>query len=263
MHLRGFLKGLLLFKPFYTRIDYLKTILLNFSCLPFKQAIKLPIVLYHNVKIITIGEIEIQGPIKTAMIKIGVNIAKSYTSTKILTSGKMIFTGSCNIASGVIIEGKGQLYIGNDVLINENCKIMCQHSITIGNHSGFGFDTTIMDTDYHFIVNTSTGEIKKNFGKVIIGEYCWISSNCKIMKGSRLPKGSIVVGNSLINKDFSNEPENCIFGGTPAKILKQGFKRLFNTNEERKTTRFFEKNPNVSSYNIDLKYFNSINNGGF
>lgn len=194
------------------------------------------------------------------MIKIGINGNKSICSSRILNSGEIIFNGTCRIASGVIIEGKGRLILGNDVLINENCKIMCQYQIQIGSYTRIGFDNLFMDTDYHFIVNTSTGEIKKNFGNVFIGDNCWISSNCKIMKGSYLPNGAIIISNSLVNKDFSKVSNDCIFGGIPAKLLKQGYKRLVNINEEKRITSFFEQNSSLDIYNINIEYFNSINN---
>lgn len=257
--MRRLFRYLLLFRPFHSKIDYIKTILLNFSVLPFKQAIKLPIILYNNVKIITIGDIKIQGSIKTGMIKIGVNDTKAHGPSKILLSGELILKGKCDIFYGTVLEGKGKLTFGNNVRIAENCKIMCQHSINIGNNCYFGYDSIIMDTDFHYLVNINTGMIKKNFAPVSIGDGSWISSGCKIMKGTILPKGSIVVGNSLVNKNFKDVPANTIFIGTPAKAFKQGYQRLFNTKIENEITNFFIQNPQVDTYLINLETFNKKN----
>ena len=46
------------------------------------------------------------------------------------------------------------------------------------------------------------------------------------MKGACLPAYSVVVSNSLVNKDFSRSGERCLFGCIPAKCLKQNVERL-------------------------------------
>ena len=46
------------------------------------------------------------------------------------------------------------------------------------------------------------------------------------MKGVCLPAHSVVASNSLVNKDFSGSGERCLFGGVPAKCLKQNVERL-------------------------------------
>ena len=46
------------------------------------------------------------------------------------------------------------------------------------------------------------------------------------MKGTRLPAYSVVASNSLVNKDFTECGERCLFGGVPAKCLKHNVERL-------------------------------------
>lgn len=85
-----------------------------------------------------------------------------------------------------------------------------------------------MDTDYHYIINTKTNNIYHNKESVIIGEGTWIASTCKIMKGSIIPKNSIISGGSLVNKDFSKEDPCQIYVGVPAKPIKGNSRRVFN-----------------------------------
>lgn len=56
----------------FIRIGWIKTIYLNFSLLPFKRAIKLPIVATKYTYIYALsGKLEITAPIRFGMIRIG------------------------------------------------------------------------------------------------------------------------------------------------------------------------------------------------
>ncbi|MFX1504401.1 MAG: acyltransferase, partial [Promethearchaeota archaeon] len=53
---------------------------------------------------------------------------------------------------------------------------------------------------------------------IILGEDCWIGSNCSILGGTKLGKGCVVGAGSVINKEF---PPYSVIAGTPAKIIGQ------------------------------------------
>jgi len=53
---------------------------------------------------------------------------------------------------------------------------------------------------------------------VIIGDKCWIGMNVVILPGVCLPTGTIVAAGAVVTKSFADE--NCIIGGSPAKIIK-------------------------------------------
>ena len=76
------------------RLSLSKTIYFNFKCLPFRQACKLPIFIYHNTSIYRIGKIEIKSKeIFQGMIQWGKLGYKSSGKGKICNNGKIEFEG--------------------------------------------------------------------------------------------------------------------------------------------------------------------------
>lgn len=54
---------------------------------------------------------------------------------------------------------------------------------------------------------------------------------------SSLPKGTIVASNSLVNTNIEELEDNCLVGGTPAKVIAKGFKLINNPEIERIVTQ--------------------------
>lgn len=59
---------------------------------------------------------------------------------------------------------------------------------------------------------------------IIIEDDVWIGANAMILRGVRVGKGSVIAAGSVVTKDV--EPY-CIYGGVPAKKIRQRF-----TNEQ-------------------------------
>ena len=57
-------------------------------------------------------------------------------------------------------------------------------------------------------------------GNIIVEDDVWIGSNCVILSGVKIGKGSIVGAGSVVTKDV--EPYS-IVGGSPAKLIKYRF----------------------------------------
>mgnify|MGYP004593033237 CR=1 FL=1 len=236
----------------YSRIDICSTIFFNFRALPIIQAIKFPIFIYQNTYVIGIGEIHILSKIKTGMIRIGIDPVGG-DITKIIGAGKYNFEGEIEICSGAIIENNGEINFGNNVYLASNVRLACFKKINIGNCSRIGYATKIMDSDYHFLFDTVKNTIHRNTVEVNIDRGAWILDYSKIMKGSFLPKNCIVIGGSLVNKDYRDYGENLILAGTPAKVIGNAKRRIFNKKEELKLRRFFEENPDIDSITLEIK----------
>ena len=94
---------------------------------------------------------------------------------------------------GCYIQGIGKIFMGDYVVVAQNCIIIsANHSLT--DHS-------------------------KEFCKeTIIGDYCWIASNVCIMGGVVLGPRTVVAAGSVVTKSF---PEGyCLIAGNPAKFIK-------------------------------------------
>ena len=74
-----------------------------------------------------------------------------------------------------------------------------------------------MDTDFHFIYNSS-GELINSPQPITIGNKVWIACRNVILKGSKIADGSIIGANSTVTKDISDQ--SGIFAGNPIKLIK-------------------------------------------
>ena len=79
---------------------------------------------------------------------------------------------------------------------------------------------TIRTGDSHSVLNASSRERINKSQSVLIGNHVWIGNTVLIFKGTQISDNSIVAGGSVVTgKSF---PKNCIVGGNPAKVIKEG-----------------------------------------
>lgn len=206
----------------------------NFHYLPFKQALKFPIIFYNKVKFVNLkGEVHINGPIKRRMIGIGYPGNSLFNNNgKIMwdnRGGKVIFNGTFGInpGCGFRIMNNAQLTIGNNVSIGQNSKISCFNKINIGNSTLISWDFQIMDSDFHPFYNLNKKEISTFSRPITIGEECFIGSRTTILKGSFVPANCVVGAYSLLNKNYGAEKFSLI-AGIPASVKYIGVTRLQN-----------------------------------
>lgn len=96
--------------------------------------------------------------------------------------------------------------------------------ITVGKNVLIGWDTCIMDSDMHTIINLNTQELLPKTAEVIIGDGVWVGTRCHILKGSKIAHGSIVGARAVVTKSFNKE--HAIIAGNPAKVVKTGYTRF-------------------------------------
>jgi len=157
-------------------------------------------------------------------------IQYSFTSThglKHISVGNDFYT-----ASGLILEAydshlestyNPEIVIGDNVRIGNDCHIGCVNKIIIGNNVLIASKVFITDhfhgettAEYMNIPPNARKVISK--GPVIIEENVWIGEGVAIMPNVRIGKNSIIGANAVVTK---NLPNNCVFAGNPAKIIKK------------------------------------------
>ena len=243
----------------WSHIDRLGTLFFNLRCFDLRTALKCPVSIYNHVDVIRINKVIIDAPsVSRGMIRIGNWPLKAHNNTKLHLSGTIIFHGQAEIWGGCILEGGGILELGDNTRLAESCKVMCAKHIKIGDNVAVGYETTIMDTDYHFVLDTQTHTVHPNTAEVLIGDGTWISSTCKIMKGTILPPNSVVSGGSLVNHDFSSEDPCQVYVGTPAKPVKKYRRRIFNKKIELEITKYFNEHPSEKTLKIDAEDLNDL-----
>lgn len=47
-----------------------------------------------------------------------------------------------------------------------------------------------------------SGKTKKTSAPIAIADHCWIANYCTVLKGSKLPKGSIVSSHSVVKTNL-------------------------------------------------------------
>ena len=116
----------------------------------------------------------------------------------------------------------------NKIIVGKNCHggghselaaIEGTHLI-LGDDCMLSANITIRTGDSHSVLNASSRERINKSKSVLIGNHVWIGNTVLIFKGTQISDNSIVAGGSVVTgKAF---PKNCIVGGNPAKVIKEG-----------------------------------------
>lgn len=197
-------------------------------CLPFKQAMKLPVLLYKPKLRLDGGRVRIVGDIFPGMIRMGFPYVSIYPSSgiRIENHGSIVFNGSCHIGNGSAIStGKeGQIYFGNNFGATAAVKLICYDSITFGNDTLIGWESIICDSDLHEY-ETSAG-VSQLTAPIVIGNNNWFAMQCIALKGSRTEDDCIFAARSLVNRDLTEYGNAVMFAGTPARPVRKGVRRI-------------------------------------
>lgn len=227
------------------------TIYLNLRSFPFRQAIRMPVWVYGCPRFYELsGRMIIKGKISTGMIRF--NQTKSgapsnmSVKSEILNKGLIIFHGVGFIGTGnkIVVGPKGTLEIGKNFKITDMCNIGCFRNVFIGEQSRIVHRCQIFDSNYHYVANFAKNIVPRFTKELKIGKGCWICNSSTITGNTVLPDYTIVASNSLVNKDMSDIPESSMIGGTPAKLIGTGFRKIENSKIENEIALFYNKNPN-------------------
>jgi acetyltransferase-like isoleucine patch superfamily enzyme len=116
----------------------------------------------------------------------------------------------------------GELIIGNNFSMNDDCHIACINKITIGDNVLIASKVFITDHFHGKIENESLNlppylrELYSK-GEVVIGNNVWIGEGVVILPGVSIGENSIIGANSVVTKSFNN---NSLIGGNPARLIR-------------------------------------------
>ncbi|WP_278908486.1 acyltransferase [Leyella stercorea] len=195
---------------------------------PLKDALKLPILVRYNTSLLSLkGKVVAQGGVNTAMLSVGFcsvglydkkyqrSILQIDGTIELSVDGKVSFGQGARISIGKngCVTFKGEF--SNTAQMN----LCCVDSIKFGSNVVTSWDTLVMDTDWHEVINTESGVPSPCTKPVEIGDGVWIGTRAVVLKGSRIPNGCIVGAGSLVTKRYCEE--DCLIAGNPAKVRKQ------------------------------------------
>jgi acetyltransferase-like isoleucine patch superfamily enzyme len=106
------------------------------------------------------------------------------------------------------------LDIGEGTGITYRCLIEANSTIKIGRNVLIGFDSVIIDTDYHGI-ESRHDQVEP--APIIIEDDVWVGARCIILKGVTIGQGAVIGAGSIVTKDI---PPHTLAMGTPAHVVK-------------------------------------------
>lgn len=202
-----------------------KTLRVNFKCLPFKQAVKLPIVISHHVYLRCVkGKIVIQGQVRPGMITIGIgNVGifdkkKSRSVLELAKTGTIVFRGGAFLGNGVKLSVAGTLELGKDFRMTAESTIFCNKSIRFGDGCLVSWENLIFDTDVHKLYRD--GERCNEDQPVVFGDRVWIGCRNTIIKGTVVPSDVVIGAGSFLSGTY--EESHVVLAGVPAKTVSTG-----------------------------------------
>lgn len=218
-------------------INWYKTYRFNLKMFPFAVALKLPVIFYGSVKFGNLnGTVILKGPVKKGMIGFGQPyelVTRSKGTAELFVQGTIIFNGYAqfgkdyfvHVAEGAFLE------MGNMASMASNGKIICKEKIVFGDYARMGSEAQLMDTNFHQMYNTETGEQYPMTGRIHLGNYNFVSNRVTVMQGTVTPNFCTIASNTLCTKNYTDLGENILIGGIPAKLLKTNISRDWKAEE--------------------------------
>lgn len=161
---------------------------------------------------------------KTADVRVGGAILlgnKKFSKSKLESRfgfgahSKVTFEGNFRFGYGCDVEvfPNAELELGADSGGNLNLTLICAKRIRLGSHTFYGRDVSIRDFNGGHII---AQQGFKDSNPVIIGDFCWLCSECKIMPGVKVGDGTVIGSNSVV---ISPLPARVLVTGSPARVI--------------------------------------------
>jgi acetyltransferase-like isoleucine patch superfamily enzyme len=224
---------------FYASVNWVKTVYFNFRMFPFAIARKLPVFFFGRITFQKLsGRFVIDAPICTGMINFGKRFEKFSRSRGIaeldiegtfVCKGYVLFGKDCfiSVAPGATLE------MGNKSGMGRTGKIICTDSITIGDNARFSFECQVMDSNFHQMIDTESGQKSPMSSPVNVGSYNFFGNRVSVMPGCVTPDYCTVASYSICAKDYSGLGKNVLIGGVPGKLIRENISRDWEGEPER------------------------------
>ena len=234
------------------KVNWLKTIYLNFKMLPFRQAVYFPVLVgwrteFRDVsgKILFDDGLQLRPGVITLNIKEG-PVATKHEHFIVNVSGTILEHGlDVHFFAGMTLWVNGCLEVGGNNVFGSHSIIACMKNISLGYFMGCSWNCEIYDTNFHFFRDLISDKVIKRNGKVHIGANTFIGNGSIIGKGTYLDDGCVVANYSLVNRSFRREGKNLLIGGNPAQVLMTDFTqikedKLFNGKVEAELAKVYD-----------------------
>lgn len=201
-----------------------KTVLFNFRYLPFRQAVKLPILVSHRVAICDFGgRVTIKGPVRPASVLLGFGNVGAYDYRRARSvwqvQGEVIFEPPVRIGHGFKLSIIGEATFGAGFVSSAECRVVCRDRITFGRGAAVGWEVMFIDSDFHFLSTDGAADFPPRDAPIIIGDHVWLGARAIVVKGSQLADGVVVGAGAVVS---GSVPEAALVAGNPARVIREG-----------------------------------------
>ena len=159
------------------------------------------------------------------LIQIGEGCAVTNVKFEIYGSNNSIVIGDRVILRDALIhlgDNGSSMKIGDDtgIGIGFHVSILEGASVTIGNDCMFSWNTSLMNSDSHSIIDLETDCRINEASDIFIGNHVWFGQDVTVLKGARILDNTVIGNRSMVTK--GNYEGNSIYVGTPARLLRGG-----------------------------------------
>lgn len=216
------------------------SIYFNYKYLPKHQFKRLPIVFYKKsyATISAGGKLILSEEMVANRKKLRVGYPTydfEYQCEKTVLNicgGVLRLDGNLEIRRGGIIDIRGDVQCMDNVLFGSRCRVRIHNKAYFGSWARFTHETQIFDTNFHPMERIDKPGFYPMSRPIKVGSFCWVGNRTTIGPGTVLPDYTTVASNSLLNKDYSFIKPYSIVGGIPAKLLREGYVRVWDKKRE-------------------------------
>ena len=222
------------------RYNIFRSLLFSIRAFGLWRGLHLPVYVCAPVRVVNMGRIEVDGPLRRGMIILGMNSNDTTAPCSIWDNrGTVRVHGRMWLHHGCRLHNEGTVEFGRGVIISHNCVLDIYERLTFGDNVSVGYGSEFMDTDIHFMVDVASRQVRRNTAPIRIGDFNWLGSHTYVKKGSVTPRGIIVASpNGVLLRDYTSDvPPYSILGGQPARIIGQGKRRVLNHQHEMELRR--------------------------
>lgn len=122
---------------------------------------------------------------------------------------------TAHILSGLWLDCRRQLVIGQRTVINQRCRLDARGGLTIGSDVSISPEVHILTADH----DVFSAELLGRKSSVEIGDFVFIGSRAMILPGCHIGRGGVVAAGAVVTKDV--EPLTVVAGVPAREIAKR------------------------------------------
>lgn len=112
-----------------------------------------------------------------------------------------------------VIVGDKTGFMGTDIILEEKGS-----RVLIGNDCMFAKETRLYCSDFHAVIDRTTGKPLNQGKEIVIGNHVWLGEGVKILKNCHIADNIIIGIGSIVTKDLT--VSHAVYAGNPATCKK-------------------------------------------